>query len=77
MIAVILDKRTKDAPEVQEIFTRYGCVINVRLGVHEVQGCSDKGLILLVTNHNEKEVNKLVEELQSHPGVKVNKMEID
>lgn len=76
VIAVTLDKRTEDAPDVQEIFTRHGCIINVRLGVHELQGCSNKGLIVLVTNGNEGETEQLIKDLKAHPRVKVSALDI-
>lgn len=76
VIAVVLDKRTEDAPEIQEVFTRHGCIIRVRLGVHDVQGCSDNGLILLVTNGAEEETRKLIKDLEEHPRVKVSAMDI-
>lgn len=76
IISALLDKRTENAPDIQEIFTRHGCIINVRLGVHELKGCSDNGLILLVTSGEEEQISNLINDLQAHPRLKVTAMDV-
>lgn len=76
IISAMLDKRTEDAPDVQEIFTKHGCVIKVRLGVHELRGCSDDGLILLVTSGEDAEIRDLLNDLEAHPRLKINTMDV-
>ena len=76
IISALLDKRSEDAPDVQEIFTRHGCVINVRLGVHELKGCSDNGLILLVTSGDDAQIDDLISDLEAHPRLKINTMDV-
>jgi len=76
IISAMLDKRTEDAPDVQEIFTRHGCVIKVRLGVHELRGCSDDGLILLVTSGEDDEIRDLLNDLEAHPRLKISTMDV-
>lgn len=49
-IMVILQKnRSNTASKVQDVLTKYGCYIRVRLGLHEagIDTCSDTGMILL------------------------------
>ncbi|GKU25653.1 hypothetical protein [Clostridium folliculivorans] len=68
IMAIKLSPRTKIAPTVQEILTKYGCIIKVRLGLHEAStdDCSTTGLILLELLSAEKEqIVKLSEELDS------------
>ena len=68
IMAIKLSPRNKIAPTVQEILTRYGCIIKVRLGLHEasVDACSAFGLILLELLGDEKnQIIKLTEELNS------------
>lgn len=76
IFSVELDKRNENAPEIQEIFTKHGCIINIRLGVHDYQGCSGQGLILLVAKGEDNEIQSLLNDLKSHPQTKVNMMEI-
>jgi hypothetical protein len=77
VIAILLEKRTEDAPDVQEILTKFGCSIKVRLGVHELEGCSNNGLILLVVSGEEKEVDSLFNELKERSRVKASIMYLD
>lgn len=78
VVALVLDKRTEDAPELQEVLTRHGCLLKVRLGVHAGSAgeCSDSGLIILAAEGDEKELDSFLEELKKFPRVKVNCMEL-
>lgn len=71
IIALSLDNRRSEAPKVQEVLTKHGCIIKIRLGVHEIEGCSGQGLIVLVTGGAEEETAELLAELEAFPGVKV------
>lgn len=77
IITIILEKRTEDAPMVQEILTKHGCIIKVRLGIHEIEGCINKGLIILIVQGSENDVVNLNNELNAQPQVKAsfNKVE--
>ena len=77
-MAVILEKRSKEATKVQEILTKHGCIINVRLGLHESVGesCSDEGLILLHLKAGSAEIQALESDLTKLKSVRVKKMEI-
>lgn len=77
LISIIIEKRTEDAPTVQQILTKYGCLIKVRLGIHELEGCTNKGLIILVVHGSENEINKLINELNSQPQVTTNLNKIE
>lgn len=78
VMAVSLEKRSKEAPKVQEILTKHGCLINARLGLHEAGGpsCSEEGLILLHLKGQGEEINRLRTDLEAVPGVRVKSMEI-
>ncbi|MDZ5254283.1 hypothetical protein [Clostridium sp. LIBA-8841] len=68
IMAIKLSPRTTVAPKVQEILTRYGCIIHTRIGLHEAteNTCSTSGLILLNLTPNEKEeIENLDKELNS------------
>jgi len=77
IMAILIDKRTDAAPEVQEILTEHGCIIKTRLGMHESSTCADEGMIILDITANDTEVEALEAELKSLAGVKVKSMVLD
>lgn len=78
IMAVSIDSRNAHAPEVQEIFTKHGCIIKTRLGLHETSSdkCSTRGLIILQIQSNEKEIENLSADLQNISGVNIKHMTI-
>ncbi|MCL5982823.1 MAG: hypothetical protein M1571_10005 [Firmicutes bacterium] len=78
VVTLVLDKRTEDAPELQDVLTRHGCLFKVRLGVHAGSAgeCSDSGLIILLAEGDEKELDSFFEELKKFPRVKVKCIEL-
>jgi hypothetical protein len=74
IMALVLDDRLCYAPAVQEKLTANGCVIRVRLGIHE--DCDNKGLILLHLCGSEDQVQALTCDLEKIPGVRVSSMKI-
>ncbi len=77
VMAVRVDKRTKDAVKVQEALTKNGCIINIRLGLHETRDiCADEGLILLYLCGAKKDVVALKTDLRKIKGVRVKTMEL-
>jgi hypothetical protein len=75
-MAVLLDKRTDAASKVQEILTKYGCIISSRIGLHQVSKCTEEGLIILHICGSDEEVVNLEEELSAVHRVKVQKMKV-
>jgi hypothetical protein len=49
IFGIHIDDRVKHVPNVQKLFTEYGCNIKTRIGLHHVEDgiCSPRGLILL------------------------------
>ncbi len=78
IMAISVDLRTDHAPRVQEVLTKHGCIIKMRLGLHETSSkmCSERGLILLQICGEDNEVKALKEDLLSVEGVKFNTMTI-
>lgn len=77
IMAIKLDKRRSEATLVQETLTEFGCLIKVRLGLHEAgKYCSEEGIILLQLDGDKKEIGKFAASLKKKCGVKVNIMEI-
>jgi len=77
IMAVLINKRSEAAPQVQEILTKYGCIIRIRLGVHEVEACREEGLVLLQLCGKQEEIAKLEAELTQLNLVRVKKMHLD
>ncbi|QCX34875.1 hypothetical protein FDN13_13360 [Caloramator sp. E03] len=77
-MAIVVEHRNNSAPKVQEILTKYGCIIKVRLGLHESakENCSERGLILLELEGREEEIEKLKNELMGIGSIRVNTMKV-
>ena len=75
IMALRIKHRNNKAPGVQEILTRFGCDIKMRLGLHEAgrEECSNEGLILLQLT---AECPDLEKELNSVEGVTAKTMSI-
>lgn len=71
IMAVIINRRSKKAPEVQEVFTKHGCIIKMRLGLHEAGDvCSEEGLVLLQLTGGKDQINELEKDLNGMEGIK-------
>lgn len=78
IMAIALEPRTDNAPKFQEVLTKHGCIIKMRLGLHETSPkmCSERGLILLQLCGEDEELKALKEDLLSLEGVEFNTMTI-
>ena len=77
IMAILIDKRTDAPPQVQEILTDNGCIIETRLGLHEsVDQCSEEGLILLTLCGSQAEIDELQSALEAVHRVKVDTMQL-
>ena len=77
IMAVTISKRAAEALKVQETLTKHGCIINLRIGLHEVGNvCADNGLVLLNLCGTKKEITALKSALAKIKGVKVKTMEM-
>lgn len=76
IFGVHLDDRVHEAPNVQSLFTQYGCNIRTRIGLHHVDDnvCSPRGLILLEMFGDEKTCQELADKLNALDGVEVQQM---
>lgn len=79
IMAIIQDNRVETATKVQDVLTRYGCHIRVRLGLHDaaVCGCTNSGIILLQLCGEDVPVSQIEQELKVIPDVKVKYMTLD
>ncbi len=79
IMAIIQDNRVETAVKVQDVLTKYGCYIRVRLGLHDaaVCSCTNSGIILLQLCGEDVPVNQMEQELKQIPDVKVKYMVLD
>jgi len=73
LLLIKVGNRAQNALKVQELLSRYGCNIEVRLGLHEfAPGCEEKdeGIIILKLSGNLEDFKKLKEDLEKIEGVK-------
>lgn len=77
VMALIINHRSKKAPEVQEVLTKHGCIIKMRLGLHEAGNvCSEEGLVILQLSGEEEEIKALEKDLNNLDGVTAKTMNI-
>lgn len=79
IMGIRLSHRRDTASTLQDILTRYGCIINTRLGVHEASDttCSEQGYIVLeFRNGSDAEVAAMQKELSALEGLVVRTMEL-
>ena len=60
IMVVKIGSRRERSPEVQEVLSKFGCSIKMRLGLHETENvCSDEGLLILQLTGERDEMKKL------------------
>ncbi len=71
IMAVLVSNRKANATDVQNVLTKYGCNIQIRLGLHEISNvCAEDGLIILQLGGNQEDIQALENALIVLPGVK-------
>jgi hypothetical protein len=71
IMAVKIDERRKNSPDVQHVLSSFGCSIKVRLGLHEAENvCADEGLLILQLAGDTGEMKALEKALNDMNGVK-------
>lgn len=79
IMAISQEHRIETATKVQDVLTKYGCAIRVRLGLHDagIDSCSPSGLILLQLCGDKEQLQTLEQELTAIASVKVKWMTLD
>ncbi len=79
ILGVHITDRVKSAADVQKVFTRFGCNIKTRIGLHHVDDkvCSPNGLILLEVFGGEGVAGEMAAALRQVEGVQVQTMVFD
>ena len=67
VIAVKVSDREGVAQDLQKVLTKHGCLIKVRLGLHDIpaNSCSPAGLVLMEVEGDPAEMQALVSELNA------------
>ncbi len=78
IVGILVNHRSGSANEVQDILSKYGCIIKTRLGLHEAgSDCSDEGLIILemIEQKDQAAVEYFLDELGRLDDVKAKRMD--
>ncbi len=77
VMTLLVNNRIKNAPKLQEVLTDSGCIIKMRLGLHEAGDvCSNEGLIILQLTGSKEEIADLEAKLNGLEGIKAKNNEI-
>jgi hypothetical protein len=79
IFGVQVTNRVKNALEVQEVLTEFGCNIKTRLGLHELTDavCSTIGLLILEMYGDIKKIKEMETRLKAVHGIVIKKMVFD
>lgn len=69
VMGIYLSDRREQAPDVQEVLTKYGDMIRGRTGIHDAR--TSTGLITLALEADREEIQALEAELEDVSGVEV------
>ncbi len=72
IIGISIDNRTNDSIKLQEILTKYGCLIKTRIGLHEMgeYKCLNYGIVLIEVVDK---INEIYDELSKFWKVQIMK----
>jgi len=78
IMIVKIGGRREHFPKVQEVLSRFGCAIKVRLGLHETENvCSEEGILILQLTGEKDEMLGLEKSLNELPSVKAKLVILD
>jgi len=72
LLILSIENRKVSAEKIQEIFTKEGCIIKTRIGLHEgvLDKCTNKGIIILELMGEKKDYISLITRLDQLEGIK-------
>lgn len=78
VLGILVSDRVKEAKELQNVLTKYGCIIKTRIGLHTVEdSCARDGLIILELIDKEEEWKSLEKEVLEIKGVEIQNMNFE
>lgn len=73
IMILLVNNRVKNAVKLQDVLTESGCMIKMRLGLHDADAaadvCSNDGLIILHLAGSDEDISALEKKLNSLEGV--------
>ena len=77
ILGIHVTNRSKNAKDIQNTLTEFGCNIKTRLGLHEVDEnhCATSGIILVELTGKKEDTDKLITKLNSIAGIDIQQME--
>ena len=77
IMAIRANNRMVEAQAIQDVLTEFGCMVRVRLGIHDAGlECSNEGLILLQLCGQKIDLKFMEDALNAIEGVKAVSMDI-
>ena len=78
IIGVRVNHRVANAVGLQELLTKYGCNIKLRVGLHETSEkyCSDDGVIMLQVCGEKADLEAMLAALNDVEGIKAKMLEL-
>lgn len=72
IIGIQVDNRIEEATKLQEILTKYGCLIKTRIGLHDMgeYKCLNYGVVLIQVVDK---INEIYDELSKHWNIQIMK----
>ena len=80
LMAIRVSDRDSNAVKIQEVLTKHGCVISMRLGLHDQEDgnvCSTSGTLILQLCCSSEEAKKVEADLVKINGVKAKFIDLD
>ncbi len=79
IIGVRVNHRVANAVGLQEVLTKYGCNIKLRVGLHETseEYCSDDGVIMLQACGDRETIDKMMDGFNSLEGVSAKLLDLN
>jgi len=77
LMGIVIGNRKTYAPDVQEVLTRFGKIIKMRIGLHEDSSeNTNEGFIILNLSNDDNKVDELSKELQAIESVRVKNIKL-
>jgi len=77
LMGIVIGNRKTFAPDVQEVLTRFGKIIKMRIGLHEYSSeNTNEGFIILNLSNDDNKVDELSKELQAIESVRVKNIKL-
>ena len=78
LMGIVIENRKEFAPDVQEVLTEFGCIIKMRIGMHEgvENSCTNEGFIILNLANDDKKIDEFVKKLKNIESVRVKNIKV-